>query len=644
VAHRLWSTSEQARLAPQCSPSITSADLAPLVLQLAAWGGSVDDKEVWALPWLDPPPAAALARARQLLLGLGALRNEEDGARVVITRHGEALASLPTHPRLGHTLLGAGGGGGALRVAAAAAAAVEERDLLRGGARENGADLRRRVATLLLREPPAEAVVAAWWRADRSAKLLRSQAEDVAMEYRKAGGGGAGDELTAAFTAEAARRTTGSSAEEAVATCGALLAGGYHDRIAQRVREKENVFALANGRGASFASNTEPLVDSDYLVCLALDGGDKASARIQMACPLTLAELRRALGGGAIVCRDETFLAPSDGSVRRRRVERLGALALSDEPLPTPSPDEARPLLLKALRDRGLRRALLGGGQESAALELVARVRLMRALEPTRGWPEWSEDALLDGAEDEAGWLAPALASATSLKQLQRASVATLLEQSLPYALQTRLRECVPTSMAVPSGGTAKLAYVRAGCDPLAEAGEAAAAEGGGEAGVEAGEMGEALAPVLSSKLQEWFGASQTPSVGPPNNRLPVLLHLLSPAGRPIAITADLPSFWANGYPSARAELRDKYKRHPWPEDPAHAAPTRLSNRALAKQAATAERGGGGSDDARKAAAASGGNTRAGGGAKKKKKKKGGSGGGGGSGKFPLKRSNFKRR
>ncbi|EOD07248.1 hypothetical protein EMIHUDRAFT_62179 [Emiliania huxleyi CCMP1516] len=545
TAYRLWSEQEHLRLAPQTEPEIAQADLAPLLLQLGAWGAGVSDEAAAALPWVTPPPAASLERARTLLSGLGAL----GGGAAALTPHGTALARLPAHPRLAHVLLRAAAaasgdaGGAALEVASAAVAVVEERDVLAGGGRAHGADLRSRVACLLEAEPGPQAATGAWRRAKRNALDLAAQAGRVGR------------------TVEAARRST-PTLEAQVETVGALLSGGYFDRIAQRQPGKENTFSLSNGRGASFAAAAEPLASAEYLVCLSLDGGDKRSARIHLAAPLSLSELRAALAGSAIRWSDDVFVAPSDGSVRARRVERLGALILSQEPLPTPPPEQARPLLLSLLRERGLRRALFGGegGVTHPALELIARVRLLRALDPKGGWPVWDEAGLMAGAEDHAGWLVPALATATSLKQLAAADLPVLLEQSLPHALQTRLRMEAPARLEVPSGALVQLNY---------------------------GSGGAATPPVLAAKLQEFFGAVDTPTVGPRGAALPVLLHLLTPAGRAAAITADLPSFWAGPYAQVRAELRDKYKRHPWPDDPANAEPTRLSNRALAKQAAS---------------------------------------------------------
>ncbi len=258
--------------------------------------------------------------------------------------------------------------------------------------------------------------------------------------------------------------------------------------------------------------------------------------------------------------------------MRARRVERLGTLELSQEMLPELPAEKVRALLLGAVRQKGLRRALFGGESNSGpthpALTLIARVRMLHALEPSRGWPLWSESQLSETMEE---WLAPALDGATTLKAVVQTDTAALLEASLPYDQQASLRSDAPLEMLVPSGATVKLEYVRGGDDPLSAA--------GWDDGV------EPVAPLLSRKLQEWFGARETPVVGPSKAPLAVVLQLLSPAGAPVAVTSDLPSFWSGAYKSVRAELRDKYKRHPWPEDPAEAEPTRLTNRGIAKQA-----------------------------------------------------------
>ena len=429
------------------------------------------------------------------------------------------------------------------------------------------------------------------------------------------------------------------SDDRAMAVAAEIAAAAFFDRVGQRQAGKDNVFLLANGRQASFASNTERLLsaaDASYVVALALDGAEKRSARIQMALPITLEQLRRAVPQH-IISSDESYFVPSDGSVRARRVVRLGSIEISSLPLSAPlaGSEVTIGLLLTAMRERGLKRALFGGdgGQTHPALELIARVRLMRALDPSAGWPLWSEEALLTDAEN--GWLALPLQQATSLKQLAAADTAGMLLATLPYEMQARLDECVPRSLVAPSGSTFQLSYVHDDENPLRREEDEARDRVAGADDVEDGTPPPLPAaprgPVLAAKLQEWFGTCHTPEIGPPGGQLAVVLHLLSPAGRPLAITSDLPSFFAGPYKHVRAEMREKYKKHPWPEDPATAEPTRLTNRAIRQQ----QQGGTSQLQAR----GDGGGTGKGG-----KKSKGRGSKGGGGGKFPLKRSNFKRR
>ena len=645
TAYRLWTESEERRLPEQSLPEIAEADLAAPALQLATWG-SITDDAVFALPWVTPPPAHALTRARQTLVRLGALSQTslgEGGEGLMLARYGSVMSALPAHPRLAHALLAAAalerqpgnGSPSPVEVACALCVLVEEPDVLQGGARVHGADARKRLDAILSRAPPPDAMPGRWRRARDACKELKQrvarasksrefEAEMLAVTAA-ATLGASGDVPQAVSAADLAAalanaRGNGAAQPTAAAATGIglaseLAAASFVERVGQRQQGKENTFLLGNGRQASFAVSSEPLADADYIVAVALDGAEKKTARIQQALPISLASLRRAVPH-LIRTAEEAFMAPSDGSLRRRRVERLESIVLSSVTLPPPRPgsEQARGLLLEALRERGIRRVLFAeggggaGGGPSKALELAARVRMMRALQPGRAWPLWTEAELLESAA--GGWLASALSEAGGLKQLAKADVARLLEQSMPYELQTALRSDAPTKLEVPSGATLPLRYARDGADPLAELSE-------GE---------EPLAPVLACKLQEWFGASETPVVGPKGAQIPVLLHLLSPKGAPVAVTSDLPSFWAGSYAQVRAELRDKYKRHPWPEDPATAEPTRLTSRALAKQAANAASVEGGGAPARASGATpNGGSGKAkggGGGAAKKKKGK----------------------
>ncbi|KAL1524021.1 hypothetical protein AB1Y20_018935 [Prymnesium parvum] len=197
-------------------------------------------------------------------------------------------------------------------------------------------------------------------------------------------------------------------------------------------------------------------------------------------------------------------------------------------------------------------------------MELLARVRFLRLRSPEEGWPRWTEAHLLERAEE---WLAPALDGAASLKALARADIARLLESTLTYEQQDALRRYAPRVLELPSGREAPLRY--------AEESQGLPEDGGSDSDA------EPSPPVLAAKLQEWFGCSTTPLVGPPRAPCPVVLHLLSPAQRPLAITQNLATFWGEPYLQLRAEVRSKYAKHPWPDDPASAEPTRLSKKAL---------------------------------------------------------------
>lgn len=227
------------------------------------------------------------------------------------------------------------------------------------------------------------------------------------------------------------------------------------------------------------------------------------------------------------------------GDVVARRVQRLGAIELGSRPLRAPEPSAVRAALAEGLRTEGL--ALLRWSREASAL----RERMAFLHRELGGpWPAVDDAALLERAGE---WLGPGLASARRRADLERIDAGAALSRLLPWASgdAARFGELAPERVEVPSGSRVRVEY------------------GGPQ-------------PVLAVKLQEVFGLRETPRVA--NGRVPVLLHLLSPAGRPAAVTADLESFWRDGYRAVRAELRGRYPRHPWPEDPTVAQATRRTN------------------------------------------------------------------
>ena len=485
VCYRLYAETDLERAPAQDEPEIRQADLAGLALELALWG--VMDPA--GLRWLDAPHPARFAQARALLTALEAL-----DSRGRITTHGQALARLGVHPRIGHLLLWAREAGLG-RLACRLAALIESRDPLRQGHDAVSVDLQDRLACF---EAGGRAGVETLRRlADQLARRLDLGHADAAMPD--------GDSV------------------------GRLLAWAYPDRIAQR--QAPGVFRLASGRRARL-DPADRLAGAPYLVVARLDGGD-TEARIHLAAPISLAALRE-LAGARIV--DDTlvgFDAPLGAMVARRR-QCLGSLVLSESPLPRPDP--------AALAD-GWTAFLSGGGWERVlwageAARLRARLAWMRRLDPDGDWPQVDDAAL---QENLAAWLGPFLAGITHLAQIDERMLHAALAAQVLVGGQARLDRWLPTHIPTPAGNRAGIDYAQ---DP----------------------------PVLAVKLQELFGLAETPRLA--EGRLALQLHLLSPAGRPLAITADLASFWKQAYPEVKKQMRGRYPRHPWPDDPLAATPT----------------------------------------------------------------------
>jgi len=486
---RLWTEAEQRRLAPQAPAEIREADLAPLALELACWGS-----DAAALRWLDPPPAAGLGQARELLQRLGAL---DAGDR--ITSHGREMARLGTHPRLAHMLL-LGRQAGLAGTAAAIAALLGERALLREAPGRRDADLRSR---LMLLQSGAGADL------DRNALRAVRRSREFYLRQLRADDGG--------IDADAAGR---------------LLALAYPDRIARWRGAGGGRYQLSGGRGAFFGE-AQALSASEFLVVADLDDADR-EARIFLAAPLTGGEIA-ALAGGRIRAVESVAWDARKRAVLSRRQRWLDALLLADEPLPSPDRGQVRAALLAGIRELGL--AALPWQRESQVLR--ARIALAGQLEPEQGWPAVSDADLLAGLED---WLAPWLDGMSRASHLARLDLAAALRGLLQWEQQRQLDGLLPTHVTVPSGS-------RIAIDYLDEE------------------------PSLAVRLQEVFGLTDTPRIG--NGRLPLLMKLLSPARRPVQLTRDLASFWAGTYHEVRRELKGRYPRHYWPEDPRQAEATR---------------------------------------------------------------------
>ncbi|WP_225771971.1 ATP-dependent helicase HrpB [Inquilinus sp. Marseille-Q2685] len=475
VCWRLWAKAGEGAMAPFDPPEILVADLAPLALELALWGGG-------GLAWLDPPPAAALAQARELLAELGAIH--ADGRP---TAHGKAMARLPLHPRLAHMVLRAkaeGVGGTAAELAA----------ILEGRRPSSETDLRASLEALR-RD-----------RGDPAVARLREAARDIARRFGLGSGGGPED-------------------------AGALLALAYPDRVARRRPGGRGSFLLANGRGAALREG-DPLAGAEYLAVAETDDAGR-EARILTAAPLDEATLEAVLGD-RIAWVETVSWDAAEQAVAARRQRRLGALVLADAALPNPDPASVAAALLEGVRRLGLAALPWRDG----AVALRQRVDFARALEG-EAWPDWSDAALVETLEE---WLGPYLGGMRRRGDLDRLDLAQILAASLGWERQRALDTLAPAAIPIPSGRRAALDYA----DPAQ--------------------------PVLAVKLQEMFGQAETPRVG--GGRVPVAIHLLSPAGRPLQVTRDLAGFWAGSYAEVRRDMRGRYPRHPWPDDPLAAPAT----------------------------------------------------------------------
>ena len=305
---------------------------------------------------------------------------------------------------------------------------------------------------------------------------------------------------------------------------GRLLALAYPDRIGQRRTGQSARYQLSNGKGASLRED-DPLVRYDWLVAADLDGKTR-QATIYLAAPVNLADIEQDLSA-LITESEEALWDDKRGTVVARRVRKLGELVLSEKELPQPDPALIQQGLLNAVRKNGLH-AL---HWTDSATQWCARVSLLAKVFPDE-WPDVSQEALLASLEE---WLLPFMSGMRRWSELKNLNLADALNSLLSYPQQQQFNALAPTTLTIPTGQNIRLDYT---------------AENG---------------PVLAAKLQALFGWTDTPTVAA--GKVAVLIHLLSPAQRPLAVTADLNNFWRNVYPEVRKDIRGRYPKHPWPED-----------------------------------------------------------------------------
>jgi len=489
TAYRLWSEVDHLGRRTWPDPEITSADLAPLALELAAWGAPAE-----ALRWLDPPPPGALAVAATLLLELGALA---DGRP---TDLGRRMLELPIHPRLARMLLEAPPDG--RRAAALLAAMLSERDVARRGGRDSplSADVAERLAAL----------------SGGGSGFITVDAAAVTRVRRSAG--------------DLLRRAKLSAGGSPSADPGPLLALGYPDRIAQSRGGAR--YRLRHGSGATLPEH-DPLTGAAWLVVAEIEGADRstrADGRIRLAAMLDRRDVE-SIGGEAIATIVKVAWDDGVDDLRATTERVLDALVLDSARTSAPAGPKTTAVLIAHAVSTGL--APLGWS--NVARTLQARAGWARAAFG-EVWPACTDDTL---AAEAASWLTPLLGRATGKTDLQRVDMAGVIRSRLGGRL-VELDRLVPNAVLLASGKSVPVAY-------------------------------DGERPRIAVRAQDLYGTAVHPTIA--NGRIPVTVEVLSPAGRPIQITGDLPGFWNGSWAAVRREMATRYPRHHWPEDPATAAP-----------------------------------------------------------------------
>ncbi|MNM43991.1 ATP-dependent RNA helicase HrpB [compost metagenome] len=427
-----------------------------------------------------------------------------------VTPHGRLLAGLGAHPRAAHMLLRAAELGAA-PLACRLAALLQERDPLRGHG-SGSCDLTLRVEALLRYE-------AAGGHGDAGG-------DPAALRAVERGARALLAQLRSAVPDAGQLEKSAAGAAADPYLCGLLLSFAYPDRIGQR--RGGGAFVLSGGRGAAMG-DSQQLAREPYIVVPAVDDSGTQS-RILLAAPVKERDL---LDHHEANEKAEVYWDEDSSSVKAGRRLMLGEIALKETGHERPGPGEAAVVLLEVIRRQGLE--LLPWDKGTAQL----RERMAFMHHADQNWPDVSDQGLKDKLEE---WLLPYLADCRNLRDLQRLPLRDALEGMLDWESRRRLDREAPTHLAVPSGSRVAVDYTNP------------------------------AAPVLAVKLQEMFGQQDTPRIG--GGRIPVVLHLLSPARRPVQVTSDLASFWSGTYFEVKKDLKGRYPKHYWPDDPMQAVPT----------------------------------------------------------------------
>jgi ATP-dependent helicase HrpB len=515
---RLWTQREQNELEPFNVPEIGRVDLAPTMLTLHAWGRP----DVRAFGWFERPDERAIVAAERLLLLLG-LTDEADR----ITAKGQRAAAMPLHPRLGR-LMGDAMDAGMGETGATLAAILSEKDIAISEGRPHErvakthgqSDVTQRVEML---ERAERSRFGAYLREEGIDAEAARQVARVRDELRRIVAGGRSKEATGEKAGDETMD------EEAI---GRLVLAAYPDRICRRRNEETQSAVMVGGAGAKLA-NESVVKTAEFFVAVDARADDRnraSEAMVRIASAIDPRWLEELFPQSMVRDRVHLFDEAKQRVVARSQVRYLDLVLREDDDAPVDA-EEAAVVLAEALRPRA--RAWFEADEDAA--NLLARVRLLREHLPQHPWPAFDDEELAD-------ILAEACAGKRSLDQLGHGAAKELLKGRLVYPMDRLIEQHAPETIEVPTGSRMKVDY-----------------------------RGEK--PTLAVRLQELFGWTDTPRIAA--GKVPVVLHLLGPNYRPVQITQDLRSFWANTYFQVRKDLKARYPKHAWPEDPLTAPPQR---------------------------------------------------------------------
>ena len=517
VCYRLWTKASEHLMAEQRKPEIEEADLAPMVLDTAAFGES--DAE--ALPWLTMPPRAGVFKAKELLMSLGAI--DENGN---ITPIGKRMAALPCHPRIARMILATTN----LTTSTPQGvhlSQVHQQHLTTSTSQHLTTSLACDIAALLEEKDPLSETggtdltlrLSALRAARRKGQMGRWQRiAKIAAEYRRM-----------AHTDEENR-------DPAPTEVGLLVAHAYPERIAHSTNSIGS-YRLASGANVQLDATDQQSAHS-WIAIASLHSAPGATGRVFLAAPLDPEDLNAEL----VKEVDNISWDIKLGCVVMQREQRIGKLMLSEKPIHDADKEQVKSIVCEAMKKDGL---TMMAWSEKAVEQVQRRVAQVAAWHPELALPDVSTEHLLSTAAD---WLPFYLEEGgrvkSSVQELRKLNLAEIIWNLLPYEAQQEVDRLAPTHIEVPTGSRIRIDY-RTGAE----------------------------APVLSVRLQECFGMERTPCVD--DGKRPVLMELLSPGFKPVQLTQDLASFWQSTYFEVRKELRRRYPKHYWPENPLEAEAVR---------------------------------------------------------------------